>query len=307
MKPFNGVHHVTCIASSPQKTYDFYVRLLGMRLIKKTVDQHEISSYHLFFADKDMSSGSCLSFIVRPDAPSKKPGSNAIVRIGLRVKDDDTLTYFKKRLTKHHIETSDITKSFGHRGFDFHDPDGVCIRIMSEQNMPFTSSNDSAPHAILGLGRIDLKVSDHHSMHRWLTKALGYSCVFTDEKTFLYQGRPEKPETWITVTIDHDMSEIVGSGSVHHLALRVRDHDHLQETMDAMTCLGYVHSPLIDRFYYHAVYVRQNNRILFEFATESPGYLVDESLDELGSKLSLPPYLEAFRKKIEAKVMPIDT
>ncbi len=308
MRQFDGIHHISCIASSTKQTHYFYKQVLGLRLVKKSVNHDDVSAYHLFFADHVGSIGTSITFFVYPDKPYKISGSNSIDRIGFRVLTNESVQFWKDRLERLNVLTYDIDVRFNVLGFDFEDHDGIRLRITSDENMiskkgvPSTHDNIPLQHAILGLGQVDLRVHDRQTMHTWLVDHLKFLHHTTYQNTRLYFSHIDRNDTRISVTTDHAPSEISGYGSIHHIALCATSKHHLQEAMDAFTILGYVNSQIIDRFYFFSIYVREHNRILFEFATDHPGFAIDESIDNLGKTLSLPPFLEPFRNQIEDEI-----
>ena len=311
MKQFNGIHHISCIASSPKQTLHFYQDVLGLRLVKKSVNQDDVSAYHLFFADYAGSLGTTITFFAYPNKPYRIDGSNCIDRIGLRVSTDEAVQFWKDRLEKLNIKTDLLEQRFDVLGFDFEDHDGIRLRIQSDQNLiskvgiPNHLKDIPNQYAILGLGQVDLRVQDRQAMHTWLVDHLKFSHHKTEQNTRLYYSTQDRNDTRISVTTDLSKPEEAGYGSVHHIALQAINKDHLQEAFDAFTILGYINSQIIDHYYFHSLYVREHNRILFEFATDYPGYTVDESIENLGSILSLPPFLESFRNQIEAQIEPL--
>jgi glyoxalase family protein len=313
MKKFDGIHHVSCIATDPQANHDFYTEVLGLRLLKKTVNQDDVSAYHLFFGDALATPGSDITFFSYPTIQPKVPGSNCIDRVGLRVPTDASVWFWFERLTKLDLIVSQAQRRFGVLGIDVEDLDGTPLRIMSDENMaskhsyPFIHPNIPQEHAISGLGQIDIRVNDIEASEQWLVHNLGFYRVEGNERNRLYASKQDRNDTRISLIFDSSPSEQSGAGSIHHVALRVADNDHLQETMDMLNITGYVNSGIINRHYFKSLYVREKNRILFEFATDGPGFDIDEPMEKLGETLSLPPFLEAFRNEIESQINPIKT
>lgn len=313
MKKYKGIHHVSCLATDPQATYDFYTQVLGLRLLKKTVNQDDVSAYHLFFGDAIATPGSDITFFAYPTIQPKVIGSNSIDRVGLRVPTDESVYFWFERLQDLDMRVSPLERRFKVLGFDFQDHDGTPLRIMSDENMiskrayPFEYPGIPLEHAISGLGQMDIRINDIEAAQQWLVEGLGFRFLDGDEKIRLFASDEDRNDTRICLIFDSSPSERSGHGSIHHLALRVDDNDQLQETMDMLRVLGYVNSGVINRHYFKSLYVREKNRILFEFATDGPGFDVDEPMDKLGESLSLPPFLEAFRSEIEAQITPIIT
>lgn len=314
MKEILGWHHVTNITSDAMKNYDFYTRIMGMRLIKKTVNQDDVTAYHTFFGDENASAGNDLTFFDFPGIPKSIRGTNAITSVGLRVPNDQALNYWIERLDSFGVKHEGIDTLFGVKGLRLEDFDGLRLRLISDENQPGTPagipnkwSDVPEAFAIVGLGTIEITVRHLLSQESFLIDQLGFRKIGEESGVYRYETGPGGNSSSIHVRIDQkSQSEIQGYGSVHHIALRVADIPELHEKIDHITQAHYPNSGFVDRHYFQSLYTRVDS-ILYEFATDTPGFTVDEPLETLGEKLSLPPFLEPKREPIEGIVRPFDT
>ncbi len=309
-----GIHHVTAITESAEKNYQFMTEVLGMRLVKKTVNQDDIHTYHTFFADDVAAPGTDLTFFDFPNIPPKKEGTNSINRIGLRVPNDKALKYYKKRFEDFDVEHSEIEEYFGHQTLRFTDPDGQNYRLYSDETntglpggTPWKEGPVPEEFAIYALGPIEITVA--------------YSKDFAKLMEVVYDFKPlvrNKESIWMEVNkaglggsmiIHHDESsnmEYQGYGAVHHVAFRVEDQKALKYWLKKYKELNLPNSGLVDRFYFEALYARIGH-ILIELSTDGPGFMEDEPYETLGESLSLPPFIEPQRDYIESQTRPFDT
>lgn len=313
MKPFEGLHHVSCLTRDIQKNVWFYTQVLGLKVLKKSVNQDDVFTYHLFYGDAQASVGSCITFFDYPDMNPSQAGSNSIFRLGLRVNSRQSLVFWRERLKRFGVRSESIDQKLGVFGFNFIDPDGLKLRLVSQEGLealpayPNAHQDIPSQHAILGLGEVHLHVHNTLKADQWLTSILNFKRIMSDEDSTLYISSEHRADTRCIVTMDSSKNEVQGYGSVHHIAWRVNDEDELMQMQSKITQLGLSNSSIVDRYYFKSLYVRDYNRILFEFATDGPGYTFDEPLDELGKQLSLPPFLEPYRKTIEKHIKPINT
>ena len=313
MNPFEGLHHVSCLSKDIQKNVWFYTKVLGLKVLKKTVNQDDVFAYHLFYGDRAASVGSTITFFDYPDMNPGQPGSNSIYRLGLRVNSTQALHFWRERLKTFNIRSESIDSKLGCFGFNFTDPDGVKLRLMSQEGLeslsqhPNTHPEIPENYAILGLGEVHLHVHNTLKADQWLVGILNFKRVMSDNDSTLYISNTHRADTRCIVTMDPSKPELQGTGSVHHIAWRVKDDEELMTMHAKINALNLSNSSIVDRFYFKSLYVRDYNRLLFEFATDNPGYTVDESLDELGRQLSLAPVLEPYRKTIEKNIKPLDT
>lgn len=314
MKTIQGWHHITNITSDAMKNYDFYTRVMGMRLLKKTVNQDDVTAYHTFFGDEKASAGNDLTFFDFPGIPKSVRGTNSITSVGLRVPSDAALDYWVKRLDSFGVKHQGIDTLFGVKGIRFEDFDGLRLRLVSDENqagtpagVPNKFSDVPLEYAIVGIGTIEITVRHLQTQETFLVDQLGFTQTGQEMGVTRFETGPGGNSSSIHVYVDQSsQNEIQGYGSVHHIALRVKDDAQLIETIDDITQAHYPNSGYVDRHYFQSLYTRVG-AILYEFATDSPGFTVDEPIETLGESLSLPPFLEPKREAIEKIVRPFDT
>ncbi|MYL49659.1 ring-cleaving dioxygenase [Halobacillus litoralis] len=310
-----GIHHVSAITANAKNNYDFYTDVMGMRLVKKTVNQDAPSMYHLFYADEKGRPGTDLTFFEIHRAGHTYPGTRSISTTSLRVKSDEALEYWKKRFEEHSVEQEGIKERFGRKTLSFRDPEGQRLILISDEHNNGVEAGQAWEHSsvpkeygITGLGPVHLTVNEAAKTEKVLTELLGFRKKGTYEQWDVYEtgeggtgaevhveevpdGQPEKP----------------GRGSVHHVAFRVNDENELKKWQEIIQAAGYPNSGLVDRYYFKSLYFREANHILFELATDGPGFATDEDVDRLGESLALPPFLEHKRQEIEESLTPLDT
>lgn len=310
-----GIHHVTAMTSSAEKIYEFFTDILGLRLIKKTVNQDDIQTYHLFFADDLGSAGTDMTFFDFPGLPKGTKGTNTISRTSFRVKSDTSLNYWVDRFNKYGIDHGPIQERFGKKYLEFEDFDNQRYQLISdEQNhgvaagVPWKKANVPAEHALIGLGPVFVTVTNFEHMQLVLSDVLDFKLVDAEGSFHLFEVGEGGNGASIIVEHREDLTEAQeGFGNVHHLALRVEDEDALRFWIDKIAKLHFPNSGFVERFYFKSDYFRAAPHILFELATDGPGFLEDETYEAAGEKLSLPPFLEGKRSEIEADVRPFDT
>ena len=314
MKTIQGWHHVTNITSDAMKNYDFYTRVMGMRLLKKTVNQDDVTAYHTFFGDENASAGNDLTFFDFPGIPKSVRGTNAITSVGLRVPSDAALEYWVKRFDELGVKHEGIDTLFGVRGIRFEDFDGLRLRLLSDENQSGTApgvankfSDVPEEYGIVGLGTIEITVRHLQIQETFLVDQLGFTHDGEEAGVTRFKTGPGGNSSTIHVYVDQkSQNEIQGYGSVHHIALRVADNSELIETIEHVTQAQYPNSGFVDRHYFQSLYTRVG-AILYEFATDTPGFTVDEPIETLGESLSLPPFLAPKREAIERIVRPFNT
>ncbi len=307
-----GHHHISMIVKNASENNYFYKRILGLRRVKMTVNQDDPSMYHLFFGDKTGSPGTELTFFEIPLVGNTYRGTNAITRIGLLVPSMESLDYWKKRFETFNVPHSEITTYTRRPALKFEDPDGLrLVLIYGEgETLDFweTWEKSEVPeeHQILGMGPVEITVKRLDKLARTLTDLFGYTEVSRNEQEALFQSVEGEPFGEIVVKQMDGPSERPGRGSIHHLAIRVKNDDELKYWEEQVKQRGFVSSGIVDRHYFKSLYFRESNGILFEIATDGPGFTVDGDVESLGETLDLPPFLEDRRTEIEAKLTPID-
>jgi glyoxalase family protein len=310
-----GIHHLTAVTADAPRNHDFYTRTLGMRLVKKTVNQDDTSAYHLFYADGKATPGSDITFFDWRVTPEKR-GTHSISRTGLRVTDDETLGWWKKRFEEEGVTHAEIVERDGRGTLDFEDFEGQRLSLVEDGGVgeahPWNRSPVPAQHQIRGLGPITISVPDRKATDVVLTRALGMREVRDyappgneGSRTYVYEMGEGGPAAELHVAVEPNLPVVEpGAGGVHHVAFRIPDADY-RAWAERLQNLRLPSSGPVDRFYFRSLYFREPNGILFEIATDGPGFATDEPLAELGEKLSLPPFLEGQRQQIEAGLRPL--
>lgn len=309
-----GIHHVTAMTSSAEKNYHFFTEVLGMRLVKKTVNQDDIQTYHTFFADDRGNPGTDMTFFDFPNNPKGIQGNNSISRTGLRVPSDKALEYWIDRFDEFAVAHEGISETFGKKGIRFSDFDDQRYQLFSDEGdtgvapgVPWQEGPVPHEYAIVGLGPVELTVSYYTKLRHWLVDKLAFREVAKEGDHTLFEVGEGGNGATIIVKEDHQTGNAQqGYGEVHHVAIRVPNRQALAYWEGILEEDGLHHSGYVDRFYFESLYVRVGY-ILFEFATDGPGFMGDEPYETLGESLSLPPFLEGKRAIIESAVRPFDT
>ncbi|MGC3943097.1 MAG: ring-cleaving dioxygenase [Chryseolinea sp.] len=300
-----GLHHVTAIAGNAKRNFDFYTHVLGLRLVKKTVNFDDPGTYHFYFGDEVGSPGSILTFFPWEGISSGTPGAGQATEVVYAV-PNGSLDFWKKRLETHQVKF-EAGKRFGDDYLSFRDPDGLPLTLLvpgkDDARTGWQTSEVSSEVAIKGFHSVTLTLNRKDATQKVL-ELLGYSLV--DEEN----GRSR----FVTDTIDTanviDILEVSSprgvnaAGTIHHIAFRVKDETVQAAIREQIVKAGYQITPKIDRNYFFSLYFREPGGVLFEIATDNPGFATDETVAELGSHLMLPPQYEGSRAKIE-KVLPV--
>ena len=316
MKQLNGIHHVTAITSSAEKNYAFFTNILGMRLVKKTVNQDDINTYHLFFADDRGNAGTDVTFFDFQGINKALRGTNEISRIGLRVKDDAALEYWVKRFKHYNIRFEAIKELFNKKVLFFYDFDDQEYALFSDEHnvgiesgTPWLNGPVPVEYGITGLGPIFFRVKNIKNMSDVLEEIMGMHFVSKQDQYTLYEMGLGGNGAGVILDFQPLLPDAYqGFGGVHHVAFRVDDKSDIDAWIKHLNSYKAGHSGFVDRFYFKSLYTRLYPGILFEFATEGPGFIDDEEPYEiLGEKLALPPKFRNQRERIESLVRPIDT
>ncbi|WP_068674802.1 ring-cleaving dioxygenase [Oceanobacillus sp. Castelsardo] len=315
MNELKGIHHVTAITSSAEENYKFFTYILGMRLVKKTVNQDDIQTYHLFFADDKGNPGTDMTFFDFPNIPKGSHGTNEIFRSSFRVPSDEALEYWVKRFDRLEVKHSGIKNQFGVKTLPFVDYDDQQYQLVSDEGIdgvqsgiPWQKGPVPLEYAITGLGPIHVRIANFKYFKDMMEKVLQFKEVDQEGSLHLFEVNEGGNGARVIVEENTVLAQAMqGFGTVHHAALRVKDESELKHWMTRMENFGFQTSGLVDRFYFKSLYVRVAPYILFEFATDGPGFMDDEPYETLGEKLALPPFFEDKREQIEKLVRPIDT
>jgi glyoxalase family protein len=310
-----GIHHLTAISAKPRENLAFYTGLLGMRLVKKTVNQDDVSAYHLFYADGKANPGTDLTFFDFPAAPERR-GANSISRTGLRVAGEKGLGYWRDRLKRAAAHTGEVSEVDGRLTLPFEDGEGQRLVLVDDGGAGPASSWENSPvpveHQIRGLGPIVLNVRDLAQTERVLTPAMNmrrvrdYAAPDAPGQVHVFAMGEGGLAAELHVIEQKDLPMArQGAGGVHHVAFRTPDETQYHAWTQRLNELGIRNSGEVDRFYFRSLYFREPNGILFEIATDGPGFATDEPMEKLGESLALPPFLEPRRAEIEAGLKPI--
>lgn len=314
--PITGVHHVSSLSANIGRTHDFYTRVLGLRPLIRTVNQDQPTMYHLFFGDGAGTPGSDMTVFDIPHAAPERPGNNSISLTTFRIHGDAAFDYWLGRFADLGVPHRPLAERDGRRALDFADFEGTQLSLVEDGGgaaaFPWPASPVPPAHQIRGLGYVSITVPSLGTTDAFLTRALGlshdHSYPIVDaprHETHVYTAGPGGAHAEVHVAVRDDLPEArYGAGGVHHVALRVPDQP-MEAWVRRLDELGHRNSGVVDRHYFTSVYVREPNRVLFELATEGPGFEVDGPIDP--ERLSLPPALEPRRQEIESKLRPIDT
>ena len=313
--PLTGVHHVSALSAQIGRSHDFYTRVLGLRPLIKTVNQDDPTMYHLFFGDGAGTPGSDMTVFDMPQAAHEHRGNNSITLTAFRVHGETALAWWAERLTELAVRHSGIASRDGRLVLDFADTERTPLSLIDDRGageaFPWDRSPVPAEYQIRGLGYTTLTVPELEPTDRFLTEGLGlvhdhaYPFALVPRyQVHVYTIGGGGPHAEVHVIVRDDVRRArYGAGGVHHVALRVPDSQPIEAWSDRLSSLGYRNTGVVDRHYFRSVYVREPNHVLFELATDGPGFEVDGPLD--AERLSLPPFLEPRRREIEAGLAPI--
>ncbi|MGK0577510.1 VOC family protein [Macrococcus capreoli] len=318
MRKIIGQHHASGITKDAAANLVFYTEILGMRLVKKTVNQDDPSMYHLFYADGTGSPGTDMTFFEIPNVGQTYRGTNSITQIALRVKSDEAIRYFEQRFEQFNVQHSDAVEINGRLTIEFEDFEGQRLALVSDANnhgvasgTPWDKSIVPVEFGITGLGPFKMDVEDVEGFSVVLTEIFGYTQTssFTHPITAqtIMTFRSDLGGTGDELQVVHNTNapERPGKGSMHHIALRVKDEAELQEWVEFIKEKRIPSSGFVDRHFFKSLYIRTRQGILIELATDGPGFAINEPMDALGETLSLPPFLEEKREWIERQIKPL--
>jgi glyoxalase family protein len=295
---FEGIHHITCITGDAPGNVDFYVRVLGLRLVKKSVNQDDPTVYHLFYADEKGSAGSDLTFFEYPHARRGRAGAGMVHSIVFRVGSDEALTFWEERLP---AEKSATTRT--DRGIRFEDPEGLGLEIsvVETDDEPLIADHPEILRELALQGFDSVRAyADPHASRTFLEETLAFEPK--DGKTWEVRGA--KRGSLYVYDIPPADPGVPGAGTVHHVAWASPSEEH-EAWRERVAASGAHPTPVIDRFYFKSIYFREPSGVLFEIATIGPGFAVDEPIDQLGERLSLPPNYEHLRERVEPLLTPL--
>jgi glyoxalase family protein len=309
MRTINGLHHITAISGPAQENLDFYSGVLGMRLVKKSVNQDDPGTYHLFYADAEGHPGTDLTFFPWAQMAPPRMGHGLAVEVSLEVAAG-SLEYWGQRLEKYGARVNPIESRFGDRVITLVDPHGMRLALVDPGTptvrsfSPWEQSAVAAERQVRGLYGAQLWERDLDLTTGFLTGVLGFTRLAEKDGWTRYGFRDAAG----IVDVREAAGERRGAwgvGSVHHLAWRVDDEVHQLAVRAQVEAAGSQATPVIDRFWFKSVYFKEPGGVLFELATDGPGFAVDEDREHLGETLVLPPWLEPARGRIEAVLPPL--
>ena len=292
-----GIHHITAIAGDPQRNLDFYTEALGLRLVKRTVNFDDPGSYHFYFGDNIGTPGTIMTFFPWPGARRGARGSGQVTVVSFAV-PRNSMAFWKERLRATHVTAEEIKGRFGCNALRFLDADGLQLEIVASAN-----EESSSERAIRGFAAPTLEVRSPEKTEKLLTEILGFEFVAEENNRRRFRGSGSNASAEIDLVSSEAGFGQIAAGTVHHIAFRAADDDEQLKVREQLVARGLNVTPVIDRQYFHSIYFREPNGILFEIATDGPGFLIDEPADALGETLKLPPTYEPKRNEIE-RVLP---
>ena len=299
MKELDGIHHISAITGDATRNLEFYVGVMGLRLVKKTVNQDDPTVYHLFYADEQGSPGADLTFFEYPGAPRGRAGAGMIHRIGLRVGSEAALEFWARRLASAGLEST----IEGDR-LRFEDPEGLGLELITAptQDRPLVASHPEIPEkfALQGFAGVRAFERTRYASNDFLTETMGFHRTGPDR----YESRGDSRGSFYMYDAAPEARGIGGAGTVHHVAWASTMEDHVA-WRDRVIERGAAPTPVIDRFYFRSIFFREPSGVLFEIATIGPGFATDETKEHLGERLSLPPAFEYLREQVEANLTPL--
>jgi glyoxalase family protein len=314
-----GLHHVTAITAHAQENVTFYTQVLGLRLVKKTVNQDDVSAYHLFYADELGNAGTEVTFFDWSMAAPNHAGSGEVAAVALRVPGQQTLAWWAQRFSDLGVPHQWTTHPSGGEVLSFTDPEGQRLQLIDDSSasvpggIPWSKSSVSTDVAIRGLGAVTLTVARLEPTSRVLVDVLGFrktgeqaSDASSAGQTAIFETGSGGVGATVVVDVRPDLPRArQGRGGVHHIAFRTPTFEQHEEWRERIAAAGINVTPVIDRFYFHSIYFREPGGVLFEIATDGPGFATDEDPAHLGESLALPPFLEPHRAQIEAGLRPL--
>ena len=307
-KDLLGIHHVTAITSDPQRNVDFYTGVLGLRLVKVTVNFDDPGSYHLYYGDEVGHPGTILTFFAWPGAPRGRAGTGQLSAVSLSI-PQTSLDYWSQRLLSEGMQYQGPSASLGESVLVLHDPDGMAIELVAHpraQERPgWAGGPVPAEHAVRGIHSVTVWEEGYERTARQLTETLGFRLVAEEQNSFRYEVGAGGPGALITVRCAPEfLRGVMAAGSIHHVAWRAASDDEQQTWRESLSSQGVNVTPILNRQYFHSIYFREPGGVLFEIATDPPGFTIDEPVEQLGSQLKLPPWLEPARAEIEQALPP---
>jgi len=304
-----GIHHISIISGEAQRNADFYVNTLGLRMVLKSVNQDDPGSYHLFYANKNGDPGSSITFFPWPKAVKAEYGAGETVAIAFSV-PESSIEFWKDHFEKLNIPQKEVFERFGKKVLPFFDPDGLPLELvedsLSEDIEAWEKSSIPSDYQIRGFWSATLRINEFEGTQNILEEVLGFKVAESDENFKRLSTESPLGHSIILEKTDQPINNRTGRGSVHHVAFRAKDEEQLEVMRKKVMEMGLNPTEILDRHIFKSVYYRTPGGVLFEMATDGPGYgIAHHSDEEMGKKLFLPPWLEEKRDQIENKLTPI--
>jgi len=306
-----GLHHITAIAGDAKRNFDFYTKVLGLRFIKKTVNFDDPQTYHFYFGDYEGTPGTILTFFPWGSAVRQgRRGAGMATEIGYSV-PKGSLEWWKQRFEEKNVIYNNIAEKFSTRYLTFLDPDGLKLELVetdeTDSRKPFETEEVKANVATKGFYNVTLTLNDAKPTAAILTNVFDYKLIAQEGNRYRYATDAIATANIIDIVeLPAENHGLGANGTVHHIAFRVKDDATQMALREKIEALGLHITPQIDRNYFHSLYFREPGGVLFEIATDNPGFTVDEPVEELGKNLKLPVQYEPQRKKIEAHLVPLN-
>lgn len=306
-----GLHHITAIASDAKRNYDFYTRVLGLRLVKKTVNFDDPETYHFYFGNEVGTPGTILTFFPWGNRVRQgRRGTQQVTEIGYAV-PSGSLDFWKQRLEANNVILNNVAEKFGEQYLTFLDPDGLKLELTIPQTAdtrkPWQTDAVNVEHAIRGFHHITITTNKMDATARVLTEVFGYQSLIHEVNRHRFITDAVKEAALVDIVeAPGEAIGVVAGGSVHHVAFRVKDEVTLMHFREKVLEQGLHITEKIDRNYFYSLYFREPGGVLFEIATDNPGFATDETVAELGSGLKLPSQYEGYRDRIEQVLPQLD-
>ncbi|MBD1362303.1 ring-cleaving dioxygenase [Mucilaginibacter sp. ZT4R22] len=299
----NGIHHITAIAGNAKRNHNFYTNVLGQRLVKKTVNFDDPETYHLYYGDKEGTPGTILTFFPWEGIQNGRRGARQATEIGYSV-PKGSLDFWVNRFEKHNVIYNKVAEKFGEEYLTVLDPDGLKLELTAsktaDNRLPWETDEVKAENAIKGFHNVTITTNKMQATADILTGVFGYKLL--EQHVNRYRFVTDAVENANIVDLVEVAGEVAGhvaGGSVHHVAFRVANEEILMQYREKIAALGLHITDKIDRNYFYSLYFREPGGVLFEIATDNPGFAVDEAVEELGQNLKLPAQHERFRSALE--------
>lgn len=308
MASLAGIHHVTAITADAQRNLDFYCGTLGLRFVKKTVNFDDPNAYHLYYGDELGRPGTLMTFFVWPGAVFGRQGAGQVTATCFTV-PSGSVDFWAERLEAHDTPVEGRGRRFGEEVLTFRDPDGLLLELAGTDSVagvePWSQGPVPPEHAVRGLFGVTLTVTGFERSARLLTETMGFEATGKEGDRYRFRASSGPARVVDLLSLPDAPSGLVSAGTVHHVAFRTPDPEEQLGWRQALSTAGLDVTPVLDRVYFRSIYFREPAGVLFEIATDGPGFTFDEAPEELGSHLRLPPWLEPRRPEFELRLPPI--